>query len=325
MLSNLEKVLQKAFRNRARLLEAQTSSKTNCFRLFNGAREGIAGLTIEQYGDVVIFQVFEEESTLSPSDLKDVAEWVVEQTQAKSVYKKVFVADRSKKVAGKEYYDQVPFIGESSPSAIVVSENGIRFEIQPFSGYSTGLFLDQRNNRQFLAEKGQSKTVLNLFAYTCGFSVACAAAGATTTSVDLSKKYLDWGKRNFELNQLGMEGHQFIAEDCFSFLKKAEKRSLFYDVVIVDPPSFSRTKTGGVFSIKKDLEKLLKLVIPRVAPKGILFVSSNLSDWDSTILRERSLPLIHELGAWKWLTGPGTPDDFLQARHPLSQWMIVRE
>lgn len=325
MHSKLKEVLEKAFKSRASLLLEQTGSKTNCFRLFNGETEGIPGLIIEQYGEVLVFQIFEEENTLSMSDLKEVAQWTLGQTKAKSVYKKVFIADRSKKVAGQEYYDEVPFIGEPSPQSIVVIENGIRFEIQPFSGYSTGLFLDQRHNRQFLSKEGKSKSVLNLFAYTCGFSTACAVSGASTTSVDLSKKYLEWGKRNFELNQVKTEGHQFIADDCFSFLKKAEKKGLLYDIVIVDPPSFSRTKSGGVFSIRKDLEKLLKCVIPRLAPRGILFFSSNLSDWDSTILKEKSLPVINEIKKWKWLSNPPTPVDFHRARHPLSQWMLMTE
>jgi len=119
------------------------------------------------------------------------------------------------------------------------------------------------------------KTVLNLFAYTCAFSVAAAKAGAATTSVDLSKKYLEWGTENFRANDLNVEAHDFIVGDAFSWLKRWAKRGQHWDVVVVDPPTFSTTKSGRVFQAARDYQNLAELAMSLVAPGGWLLCSTN--------------------------------------------------
>src|ERR1700722_7436295 len=124
-------------------------------------------------------------------------------------------------------------------------------------GYSVGLFLDQRDNRRrFLTNHvaadfplfpngAAGAEVLNTFAYTCGFSVCAAKAGARTTSLDLSKKYLDWGKRNFALNGLDPAAHDFIYGDTFDWLRRLAKKGRAFDPVVLDPPTFSQSKEPG--------------------------------------------------------------------------------
>lgn len=315
--------LEKALSERQSLFES-ARGETDCFRLFNGAGEGIPGLVIEQFSDVIVFQVFEQDFRLDEEQLKLIAQWLLNQRKAVSVYKKYFVKDRSHQTAGNEYYSPEPLAGKPALSEMMTHENGLVYEIQPFSGYSTGLFLDQRENRKFLSGLASGKNVLNLFAYTCGFSVACAVKGAQTTSVDLSKKYLDWGKRNFELNKIGLEEHEFIAQDTFEFLKRSEKKGMTYDLVIVDPPSFSRTKSGGVFSLKKDLGRLLRALVPVVNPAGTLFFSCNLSEWDSSYLQDKSAQVLEEFGGWKWKNPTKAPKDFESSVNPISQWMAIK-
>ncbi|MFM8270657.1 MAG: class I SAM-dependent rRNA methyltransferase [Pseudomonadota bacterium] len=323
MSINWKPFLEKALSERRSLFE-QTSRETDCFRLFNASLEGIPGLVIEQFSDVIVFQVFEQDCQLEEAQLKPIAEWIISQRNASSVYKKEFVKDRSHQTAGSEYYSPEPLAGKAASAELICHENGLAYEIQPFSGYSTGLFLDQRENRKFLSALASGKNVLNLFAYTCGFSLACAANGAQTTSVDLSRKYLDWGKRNFERNKIKIENHEFIAQDTFELLKRAEKKGMKFDLVIVDPPSFSRTKAGGVFSLKKDLGRLLRAIAPVVDKAGTLFFSCNFSEWDSPHLQSKSAQVLEEFGHWKWQKTPEAPKDFESAVNPISQWMAIK-
>lgn len=324
MTINWKKHLESALELREKLFIESKDSATDSFRLFNGFQEGIPGLVIEQYGTVLVIQLYEPDWTGDEAQLKQIVLWLFEKRSALSAYKKVFIQDRSKRVAGEDHYSSTPFVGEPCDESVSCLENGISYWIQPYSGFSTGLFLDQRKNRAFLKERSRGKKVLNLFSYTCAFSVACAKGGATTTSVDLSAKYIEWGKRNFELNRINEEEHHFVARDVFEFLKQAPKKNSTYDLVIADPPSFSRTKKGGVFSIKKDFEKLLKLMLPLVAEGGELFFSCNYSEWDSKGLQKKAQKIFEEEGKWKWIESPTSPLDFKNTLHPLSQIMAKK-
>jgi 23S rRNA (cytosine1962-C5)-methyltransferase len=121
--------------------------------------------------------------------------------------------------------------------------------------------------------------VLNAFAYTCGFSVCAAKAGARTTSIDLSKKYLEWGKRNFELNRLNPAEHEFIYGDVFDWFRRLAKKRRLFDVVLLDPPTFSQSKESGIFRAEKDYSKLIALALPLLKREGVLFASTNAADW----------------------------------------------
>ena len=186
-------------------------------------------------------------------------------------------------------------LGEAAPDRFAVRENGVEFELSFAEGYSVGLFLDQRDNRRRLLtghvaagfplfdSKLQAQSskpdALNTFAYTCGFSVCAALAGARTTSLDLSKKYLERGKRNFLLNRLNPANHDFICGDVFDWLRRLAKKGRSFDVVALDPPTFSRSKEHGVFRVEKDFGKLAAVAVSLVKPGGILFASTNAACW----------------------------------------------
>jgi 23S rRNA (cytosine1962-C5)-methyltransferase len=121
--------------------------------------------------------------------------------------------------------------------------------------------------------------MLNCFAYTGGFSVCAAKAGARTTSLDLSKKYLEWGKRNFTLNGLDPAAHDFIFGDAFDWLRRLAKKGRAFDAVVLDPPTFSQSKEHGAFRAEKDYGRLAAAALPLVKPGGILFASTNAADW----------------------------------------------
>lgn len=178
--------------------------------------------------------------------------------------------------------------GNAAPERFPVRENGVTFELSLTEGYSVGLFLDQRDNRRRLltghvaagfplgaeAQAGVPE-VLNCFAYTCAFSVSAALGGARATSLDLSRKYLDWGRRNFALNSLDPAAHDFIYGDVFDWLKRLAKKGRRFDVVLLDPPTFSRSREHGDFRSETDYGRLVSLALPLLRPNGVLLASTN--------------------------------------------------
>jgi 23S rRNA (cytosine1962-C5)-methyltransferase len=148
-------------------------------------------------------------------------------------------------------------LGDSNTdSRSVVMERGLRFEIDFSVGYSVGLFIDQRENRSFIRTSAP-KRMLNCFAYTCSFSLAAAIAGANTVSVDLSQKSLERGRANFVLNNLPATGHHFIADDVFEVLPRLSRKGEKFDLIVLDPPTFSRSHRGKTFQIESDFEGLV--------------------------------------------------------------------
>ncbi len=161
----------------------------------------------------------------------------------------------------------------------LASEGQLKFEFRPDQGLSPGLFLDQRENRKTVLDSASGQRVLNLFSYTCGFSVAAAVGGAAeVASVDVSASFLDWGKRNFQLNDLDQTKYEFFTADSFFFLERTAKKNRKFDLIILDPPSFSRSK-NLVFSLEKDLNRLLSAVEKVLAPSGRLLICSNFEGW----------------------------------------------
>jgi 23S rRNA (cytosine1962-C5)-methyltransferase len=117
--------------------------------------------------------------------------------------------------------------------------------------------------------------VLNTFAYTCGFSLCAAAAGARTTSIDLAQKYLAWGKRNFAINQIDPARHEFLRGDVFDWLRRLAKMERRFDLILLDPPTFSQSKEQGAFQAEKDYGKLAGAALRLLKPGGVLFASTN--------------------------------------------------
>ncbi|TSA34206.1 MAG: class I SAM-dependent rRNA methyltransferase [Verrucomicrobiaceae bacterium] len=162
----------------------------------------------------------------------------------------------------------------AAPLESVVTECGIRYGIDFGAGYSAGLFIDQRANRACVRQLAPGRT-LNTFAYTCSFSVVAALAGSKTLSIDLSKKSLDRGRKNFELNGLPLEGHRFLADDVLEVLPRLERRGEKFDLIILDPPTFSLGNRGRRWKVEEQMEDLLRLALELSAPGASLLVSTN--------------------------------------------------
>jgi len=204
-----------------------------------------------------------------------------------------------------------------------VLERNVCYGLDFGAGYSTGLFLDQRENRQFV-RRAAPRRMLNCFAYTCAFSVVAGLAGAETLSIDLSKKSLSRGRDNFMLNRLATDRHRFMAEDVVSVLPRLARKSERFDAIILDPPTFSRSRTGRAWQVEHDFEKLLQAALEVAERDAKILLSTN-----CTRLNERALEVMgrfclkatRRAGSFQ-ATAP--LPDFPPGVAARSLWMILR-
>ncbi|HEY1489601.1 MAG TPA: class I SAM-dependent methyltransferase, partial [Verrucomicrobiae bacterium] len=258
---------------------------TNAFRVIHGASDGWPGWFVEKLGDFLLSQ---SETPLSAKQTEEL-QWLAKHFSSRGAYHKI-LSRQVRRSTTTEVSPQL-VLGQASPERLEILENSVRYEMSFNEGYSVGLFLDQRDNRHRLltgriaAEfsipeiRNTKYEILNCFAYTCGFSVVTAKAGARTTSLDLSKKYLEWGKLNFALNGLEPAAHDFIYGDTFDWLRRLAKKSRAFDAVVLDPPTFSQSKEHGTFRAEKDYGKLVTSALPVLKPGGVLLASTNAADW----------------------------------------------
>jgi 23S rRNA (cytosine1962-C5)-methyltransferase len=260
---------------------------TNAFRVIHGASDGWPGWFVEKPGDFLLSQSEQPLTTQQNEELSCLAKIF----STRGAYHKI-LSRQVRRATTAEASPQLVF-GDAAPERFEILENGVRYELSFNEGYSVGLFLDQRDNRRrlltghiaadfplFKSETGNRKPeILNAFAYTCGFSVCAAMAGARTTSLDLSKKYLEWGRRNFALNGLDPAAHDFIYGDTFDWLRRLAKKGRVFDAVVLDPPTFSQSKEHGAFRAEKDYGRLVTSALPLIRPGGVLLASTNAADW----------------------------------------------
>lgn len=326
--SSLRSLLPQALRRRKPVLDDRFApSPKGAARVFSGAADGLDGVYIDVYGPGAVLILYEGRA---PKSLDPILEApalleLLAPLGVQAVYMKPFAKDRSK--LGGELppvvTDPTPAAGEPLPEAFPIREHDWLLEIRLFDGLSTGLFLDQRENRKWVADgvarriaKGQTPRVLNTFAYTGAFSVAAAKMGAVTASVDVSGRYLDWAKRNFELNHLDPAQHRFAKMDTFEFLGYAARKSLAFDLIILDPPSFaSGNKKKGIkpWSSVADYARLIHDAAALLAPGGAIFASTNTTELcrPGRLQREVCKGLGLRPGAEpRWLTLPPPAADF---------------
>jgi 23S rRNA (cytosine1962-C5)-methyltransferase len=256
------------------------AAETDAWRLIHGAADGWPGWYVERLGD---FLLSHGERSLDERQTERLAQ-LMRRYAARSAHHKILTRDVQRSSVRQVSPQLV--LGEDVPKTFAARENGLEFELSFKEGYSTGLFLDQRDNRRrFLVnyvaagfdgwKVGARAEVLNTFAYTCGFSVCAARAGARTTSLDLSKKYLEWGQRNFVRNGIDPAGHDFIYGDTSDWLRRLARKGRKFDAVVLDPPTFSQSKERGPFQAEKDYGELTRAALAVLRPDGVLFASTN--------------------------------------------------
>ncbi|MEH6649909.1 MAG: class I SAM-dependent methyltransferase [Motiliproteus sp.] len=233
---------------------------TEVLRLFHGRGHcypGLAHINVDLLGSVLLITLYRQESNESLAPLVDVA--------------------RSIEVGGvvvQHRYQRggpVEWLYGAAQETLVVTEDGLKFELQLGQSQNMGLFLDMSNGRRWVREHAQHKKVLNLFAYTCGFSVAAIAGGADgVVNLDMSKGALRRGQRNHQLNQHEMRGIRFLPHDLFRTWGKL-KKSGPYELVVIDPPSFQR----GSFVATSDYQRVLRRLPELLTGQAELLICLN--------------------------------------------------
>lgn len=220
------------------------NTDTTAFRIFNGEGDGIGGLIIDYFDGFYLISWYSE-------GIYSFKDMILEALEASVSYKGIY--EKKRFDTKGQYVEDDDFVkGERGEFPLIVKENGQHFAIYLNDGAMVGVFLDQRDVRKTIRDNySKGKTVLNTFSYTGAFSVFAASGGATkTTSVDLAKRSLSKTTEQFEVNGIDVENQDIIVMDVFDYFKYAKRKELSFDMVILDPPSFARSKSIHLVLLK---------------------------------------------------------------------------
>ncbi len=256
---------------RAPLLETQT----NGYRLVHGENDGLPGLVIDRYDQTLVIKVY------TPAWLPHLAELLAALAAIQPAERLVLRMSRALQKNPQTLYDLrdgMIIAGPALEGSVIFLENGLRFEADPLHGQKTGFFLDQRENRARVEELAAGKSVLNVFAYTGGFSLYAARGRARqVTSLDSSRPALAAAERNFALNQPLKSGrgvdHQLLAGDAFALLGQMGNEGRRFELVIIDPPAFAKQQS----EVERALgayAQLARLGVGVLAPGGTIVLAS---------------------------------------------------
>ena len=252
-------------RDAVALRQSLFDPKTTGYRLLNGEGDSTPGLVVDVYGDTAVLKL-DGAGPIGFWDATGIAEWIAESLGIKCVFER-------RKERGRE--GRVLF-GDEPVQPVSFLENGLHFTADVVRGQKTGFFLDQRDNRQLIRHLSRGRTVLNVFAYTGGFSVAAGVGGAThVTTVDLAQPAIEASRDHWLQNNLPDSNHEAIATDAFEFLANAASRRQRWDITIVDPPSFAPNQE----SVAKASSAYQSLIAggARVTPRRSLLAAASCS------------------------------------------------
>ncbi|PFK24210.1 class I SAM-dependent rRNA methyltransferase [Bacillus cereus] len=280
------------------------SSDTTAFRVVNGEGDGLGGLIIDYYDGYYVVSWYSEGIYTFRDEIIAALQKVA---NFKGIYEKKRFDTKGKYIEGDDFV-----AGERGEFPLIVKENGVNFAVYLNDGAMVGVFLDQRNVRKQIRDKyAKGRTVLNMFSYTGAFSVFAALGGASkTTSVDLANRSLSKTIEQFSVNEVDYEAQDIIVEDVFLYFKYAAKKKMKFDMVVLDPPSFARSKKY-TFSAAKDYKNLLKKTIAITENNGIIVASTNCSAFDMKKFKGFIDTAFKEMnGKYKILEEHSLPEDF---------------
>lgn len=273
-----------------------------CFRIYD-AEIPEFNLAVDFYEQWAHVQEYAAPASVPPEKAKDRFNQALQVIRhlLHVPHSNIFIKSRERQ-RGKEQYQKEGEIGKLHE----VQEGGCRFLVNFTDYLDTGLFLDHRRTRAMLAELAQGKTFLNLFAYTGSATVYAATGGATSTkTVDLSEKYLIRAQANLSLNGYGGFLHQFVEDDCMSWLRTCREK---YGVIFVDPPTFANSRHKNlVFDVQKDHAELLRLAMLRLTLDGTLLFSANFRKFRLDAAMEQEFSV-------REITDQTVPRDFFAGR-----------
>jgi len=244
-------------------------AQTNTYRLISSEGDGLPGLIVDRFADILVAQVHTAGMERLWPLLVDVLQ---EEAGAQGILLRNDSSARRRE--GLEVEEPRVAVGEV-PTQVVVRENGVQFLVDPWRGQKTGFFIDQRDKREALRKYARDKRVLNCFSYTGGFSVYAALTSPATSvsSVDISAPAIETARQHFILNGLNPDKHQFLIADVFDYLEQAHATGERFDVVILDPPAFAKTQSARTQALKA-YRRLNTLGMQVLRPGGILLTCS---------------------------------------------------
>jgi 23S rRNA (cytosine1962-C5)-methyltransferase len=260
---------------RAPLLEGPLEAATTGYRLVHGENDGLPGLVIDRYEQTLVAKIY---TTAWMPHLRDVLSALTDVTPFERLVLRLGKATLEQPQDLSGLGDGVILSGPDLNGPVLFWENGLRFEADPIHGQKTGFFLDQRDNRARVEKLAAGKTVLNIFAYTGGFSVYAARGGAReVVSVDASAPALEAANRNMAHNRhvpsVAAACHETVTEDAFEALARMAKAGRRFDMVIVDPPAFAQ-KQDQIPQALSAYERLTRLSLDVLQPGGTLVQAS---------------------------------------------------
>ncbi|NOZ71116.1 MAG: class I SAM-dependent rRNA methyltransferase [Chloroflexi bacterium] len=287
--------VQEAWQLRAPL---RTDTATSAFRWLYGAADGLPGVVVDLYGEKKSDKQWAV-VRLYAASVQSLRHWLVAAMKATTSLTGIIL--RHNTPGEFELWH-----GTAPSRPLIINENGLNFEVDLLQGQKTGFFLDQRDNRATVARWSAGRHVLNLFSYTGGFSIYAMQGGAThTVSVDSARPAMASARRNFRLNGFDAEAHEFLVADCFTTLERFYQEGRRFDLIIVDPPSFARSKAQAAAALQA-YRRLNTLAFRCLHPDGILASSSCTSQISPSIFKallaeaagaaKRRCRIIHEAG-----------------------------
>lgn len=270
---------------------------------------------IDRYGDYIVIQEYAAPKTIpapvAKQRLLDMMQVVVGVTGVAGDHVILKVRERKR---GESQYEKI----DESKHTLIVEEYGIGFIVNLWDYLDTGLFLDHRLTRKLIGQMSKGKDFLNIFAYTGSASVHAAVGGATTTTtVDMSRTYLNWAKDNMKANGIKFANHRFVQADCLKWL---DTETSTYDLIFVDPPTFSNSKRmEDSFDVQRDHVALLTKIYAHLRPKGVIIFSNNNRNFVMDLEAMKELGLRAENISAKTL-----PQDFKRNSKIHNCWLLTR-
>ena len=264
---------------------------TTAYRLVNGSGDGLPGITLDRYGSALVLNCYSDRLQPGLPALKLLVEEIGRQWPDMSLYAK-FRPRQLSNLSGKptetasDLTPTHPLLGPAQPE-VTAQENGAAYVIRPGEGFSPGLFLDMREGRARLGGWAQGQTVLNCFSYTGAFGLVATLNGASRVlNLDAGRKVLDWSKLNYQANGLPTDDYDFVEGDVFDWLGRFGRRGQTFDIVILDPPSYSTVKKTR-WAAEKNYGQLTALAAPVVAPGGLLVACTNHAGLPRRVFRQQ--------------------------------------
>jgi len=297
--SSIKNILKERIAEAISLRKFINPSSTNCYRLINGAGDGLPGLIVDRYSMVLVLRIY---ATCWESHLEEIIVQLQQCDGITSIFRKYGV----RTVDGRQGGDSI--WGKPTPEKLIVTENNLQFLVRPSRGQKTGFFLDQREHRQLIRRISHKKTVVNLFAYTGGFSLYAVAGGAKKVyTVDIAEGAIEDAKENFRINGFDPDNHIFLSTDAFNWVAPESP-----DLLICDPPSLSKGKRSD----KKAWQAYHDLAqhCSQQLKKGSMLASASCTarltqkEWEKAVTEG-----IRKTGEWSWCWRSNEPID-----HPIS-------